>query len=107
MTYFYPKIYNKNNLKEKDRKELDYIKNFLDNVIENTKEQYEDATATDTILGRIQMEIVENFCEMLKVDMGFQLHEEIVYLIDGYEEDVEEVENPDTYYYEPKEDNEE
>jgi hypothetical protein len=48
-----------------------------------------------------------DFCEMLKVDMGFQLHEEIVYLIDGYEEDVEEVENPDTYYYEPKEDNEE
>jgi hypothetical protein len=44
---------------------------------------------------------------MLKVDMRFQLHEEIVYLIDGYEEDVEEVENPDTYYYEPKEDNEE
>lgn len=107
MTYFNPKIYNRNNLEEKDRKALDYIKNFLDNVIEDTKEQYGDKADTETILGKIQMEIVENFCEMLKVDMGFQLQEEIVYFIDGYEKDVEEVENPDTYYYEPKEDKEE
>ncbi len=107
MTYFNPKIYNRNNLEEKDRKALDYIKNFLDNVIEDTKEQYKNKADTETVLGKIQMEIVENFCEMLKVDMGFQLQEEIVYFIDGYEKDVEEVENPDTYYYEPKEDNEE
>ena len=107
MTYFNPKIYNRNNLEEKDRKALDYIKNFLDNVIEDTKGQYKNKADTETVLGKIQMEIVENFCEMLKVDMGFQLQEEIVYFIDGYEKDVEKVENPDTYYYEPKEDNEE
>lgn len=103
MSYFDPKIYNKNNLHEADKKELDYWESVFINLIENTLFDFECGEGT---LGKIKKEVAEEFSKELRTQLGYELQENVVSIIDAYEEDIEEVEDPDTYFYEEEEDGE-
>lgn len=101
MTYFNPSIFNKQNLKEEDRTELDFWNGEVLNCIENTKEEYQLENYNDVpVLRDLKNQIIDDFCALLKSQWGCTLQENVVGIIDNYDEDVEEIENPDTYYYE-------
>lgn len=97
MSYYNPKIFNKQNLKAEDRTELDYWDGVFKNVVLNTKEDYDDDIPAIT---ELKKQIIDDFCEKLKTNWGYELQENVVSIIDNYEEDIEEVENPETYFYE-------
>lgn len=108
MTYFDPEIYCKQNLKEKDRKELEFYQERFESVIENSADNYEAMTGTGIkSVDKLVMDVVNNFVEELKVELGITLQELAVSIIDHYEEDVEPVEDYETFYYQPEEDSEE
>lgn len=101
MSYYNPKIFNKQNLKAEDRTELDYWDGVVKNLILNAQANYELDNSDDVpALAELKKQIVADFCELLKTDWGYELQENVVSIVDNYEEDVEEVENPETYYYE-------
>lgn len=96
MTYFNPKYYCKQNLKEKDKHELDFwCGEFLD-VIENTED---DACEHGAL--SIEKEIIHKFCEALKEQLGYSMQEVVAGVIDGYddEQELKEWDEPDTYLY--------
>lgn len=99
MTYFNPKIYNKQNLKDEDRKDIDFYKELFDSVI--SKAEFEAEMPSDIeIFDNIRNEIIDTFARDLRVNLGYALQDLVVGIIDGYEdEDIKEVDNPDTYYY--------
>lgn len=108
MTYFNPEIYCKQNLKEEDRKKLEFYQGIFESVIENSADNYETMTGCGIeSLDKLVMDVVNNFVEELKVELGITLQELAVSIIDHYEEDVEPVEDYETFYYQPEEDSEE
>jgi len=101
VSYFNPKIYNRENLKKDDVFMLDSWQELINNTIDNAVNNQEiegDLGLGDT-LNNIKNEIIKNFCESLKTDFGYRLQDVVVSLIDGYGEDVEEREEFTTYYY--------
>lgn len=102
MSFYNPKIFNKNNLKPEDRTELDFWNGEFLNCVENTKDEY---LLGDDIpmIAELKKQIIDDFCVALKTQWGYALQENVVGIIDNYDEDVEEVENPETYYYEGEE----
>lgn len=104
MTYFNPKIFNKNNLKAEDRTELDFWNGEVQNLIDNAQEEYELENCDDVpLIAELKKLIVTEFCSLLKTQWGYTLQENVVGIIDHYEDDIEEVENPETYLYEEEE----
>ena len=106
MTYFDPKIYNKQNLKSEDRKELEYWNDVFHHVIYNAQFNYrlDNITGSDT-LDKIVGEVIEGFCKQLGRDLGHAMQDSLVGCIDNYEEGaVSEVENPETFVDEESED---
>lgn len=104
MSYFDTKIYNKQNLKDKDKNEFDFWYFQFDNLIENARSNYELEVADETsTIREMKKEIIDEFCETLKTDLGYAMQEVVVGVIDNYDNDVEEVENPETYLYEGEE----
>lgn len=106
MSYFDPKIYCKQNLKAQDKRELDYWEQAFVNVVANTQDQLELEHDGVPILNEIEKQVIEAFCKKLRVNIGYELQETVVGLIDGYENEVESVDNPETYHYEDGEENE-
>ncbi len=98
MTYFNPKIYNKQNLKEKDRKELEYWNDVFTNIIENAKFDCCPDDDGDTIK-KIQYEIIERFCRDLRINLGWTMQDHVIAIIDDYDESIAEVENYETFFY--------
>lgn len=96
MTFFDPKYYCKQNLKEEDRKTLDACRDLFLEVIERARDTYEDEYCTESV-DRLKLEVVDSFVEIVKEDLGVTLQEETVGLIESYEEDVAPVEDPETY----------
>ena len=101
MSCYNPKIFNKNNLKSEDRSELDFWNGEVQNLILNAQDEYELHNCDDVqIISDLKKQIVEDFCSLLKTQWGYVLQENVVGIIDNYDDDIEEVENPETYYYE-------
>ena len=101
MSYYNPKIFNKNNLKAEDRTELDFWNGEFLNCVESARSEYALANDSDVpMIAELKKQIVDDFCHTLKEDWGDTLQENVVGIISKYEEDIEEVENPETYYYE-------
>lgn len=100
MSCYNPKIYNKQNLKEKDLRELEYYEGVFHTLIDNVVEDYEQEDYPKGIDVLVEG-IAKDFAERLKVVLGYQLNEDMVSIIDNYDEDdVEEIENPETFDYE-------
>lgn len=101
MSFFVPSIYCKQNLKEQDRINLEWLQTEMLNVIAAAQSEYiaEDEEHL-SILQKIECECAAEFCENLKQELGFRLQALLISVIDSYEEDVEEVDNPETFYYE-------
>lgn len=98
MTYFNPKIYNKDNLKDEDLRELEYWNEVFTNVIDNSFDDFclKEMDDSET-LRKIKTELIGNFCKMVKTNLAYAMQDNIVGIIDNYDEDVEEVENPTTF----------
>ena len=96
MTYFNPRIYNKQNLKEKDRKELEYYNNMFLNVIDSALTDEHDEYDDGSIAGKIRLEFCEQFCDRLKTKLGYAMQDIVVSIIDGYKDD-HEVKKIDDY----------
>lgn len=99
MSYFDPKIYCKQNLKEADLKELEYWKEGFLSVIEDTLDDVGFGIEYSDTLKKIVDEIRADFCEQLKVNLGYFMQDNLISTIEGYEEDeaVNEVESPITF----------
>lgn len=99
MTYFNPKIYCKQNLKEKDLKEMEYWKEEFEIALDMAYDKYNEVhcTADSMILDEIKIQLVDSFIEIVKECLGNRLQNALVSCIEGYEEDVEEVEFPETF----------
>jgi hypothetical protein len=93
MTYFDPRIYCKQNLKDKDREELEYWQTVFENVIASASFEIGD----ESILGRIRKEIIDEFCEELKKELSYAMQDNLVGCITSYGGDIEEVEEPETF----------
>ena len=89
MTYFNPAIYNKENLRKNDRKQLEYCEQVFKNVIMNTKADFDASEfgGNSNTMKQIVNEIVESFCNELRVNLGYELQENVVGIIDNYGED--------------------
>lgn len=110
MTWFDPKIYCKQNLKEKDLKEMEYWESEFRTVLDNAYDRYEEecCPGDSMMLDEIKTQIVDSFVEIVKECLGDRLDDNMVSCIEHYESDVEEIENPKTFFYESgADDNEE
>lgn len=100
----YNNIYCKQNLKEEDRKILEFCEDISHSVLDAAYDRYrEDYCAGDSMmLDEIKTQIVDCFIEEAKTMLGFTLQEHLVSLIDNYEEDVDVVGEPEMFYYQPE-----
>ena len=99
MSYFNPKIYNKQNLKEKDRIELEYWEDEFVSLIKTAQDNFQLGSTGSKTIDRIREEIVDNFCKELKIALGCFLQDNVVGIIDHYDEEVDEVEEYETFFY--------
>lgn len=98
MSYFDPKIYNLENLKEKDRKELEFWCDTCIDIVYKTNLFIGEEDKSNT-LDKIRHEVVDEFCNDLFDEIASKFHNITVSTIDNYpEEDIPEVENPTTFY---------
>ena len=100
MSYYNPKIYNKENLSESDRRELDFWHDRIHEVIEQCRDETLSEGTGSKTLDVIINEVIETFCENLRIDFGLSLHDLTVSIIDSYEQEVTEQKHPSTYLYE-------
>ena len=94
MTYYNSKIYNKQNLKEKDLHELEYWNSVFTNVIETTDLGIECPSDT---LNSIIVEFQKDFVKELKTSLALTMQEHVISYIENYDEDVEEIEEYETF----------
>lgn len=105
MTYFNPKIFNKQNLKEKDRKELECWNNEVMFHIDSVRSDFEEMNSFYGFeaMKPLVSEIVNSFCDELKERWGYSMQEHLVSCIENYDEDVQEIETPETFLYNKEE----
>ena len=108
MTWFNPNVYCKQNLKEDHRESLEYCERVCKDAIEHAQMEYEEALEDEgsKVLASIKKEIVASFVEYLRYELGDILQDECVSMISSYENDVPSVEDPETFDYEPSEEDE-
>lgn len=85
MTYFDPHIYNRENLKPRDRAELDYWLNAFNNAIYNATD---DMELGDGAIDQLKADVVSEYTELLKDELGLELQDNLVAFIEGYDEDI-------------------
>ena len=93
------RYYNKENLKESDRHELDFWFDEFMNAVANVECEHEpfDEDEEQTVLGRIHSEIAAEVLDDLREHIGWQFDEIMVSIIDNYDDEVPEVKNFTTY----------
>lgn len=110
MSYYNPKIYCKQNLKDDDRNELEYWNDVFMNIIESEQTEYY-INNDGSILDKIQSEIITNFCEHLKIQLGYVMQDNLIARMDNYycnedededSEDLKEVEDYETFLYDDR-----
>ena len=109
MTYFNPKIFNKNNLKEKDRKELEYYDSLAKNCIDATLEDIKLEHLYNKILDKIYVEVAQEIRDSFLEHWGYTMQAQIVGILDSddySDEDIKEYEKYDTFLYDGEEENE-
>lgn len=102
MSFFDRKIYCKQNLKPEDRERLEAGEKLVESIIEKASYDYETDVEDDEEIdafAKIKKEVVESFVEYLKYWTASVLQDELIGLIDNYEGEVEEVEDPEFFEY--------
>lgn len=99
MSNYNPKVYNYSNLKDEDKKLIRMMLSMVDSTMEVMEEfelqkEYED----ETILNKIAFEERGIGADEARRSMLYDIVEEIVYLIDNYDEEVSEKETDDFFY---------
>lgn len=99
MSYFDPKIYCKQNLKEKDLIEIEHWKDECEVALDMAYDRYEEehCSGDSMMLDEIKTQIVTEFVEIAKECLGERLQENLVDCIDHYEEELSPVEDPKTF----------
>lgn len=93
MTYFNPKIYNYKNLHEEDKNLIDYFDYAIESVENYEPIEWEgENNEKEPVLDRMKREIEQEFKEELLEYLKCERLENIVGVMDNYEEDIEEVE---------------
>lgn len=82
MTYFDPHIYNRENLKAKDREELDYWLNAFNNAIYNATD---DMELGDGTIDQLKADVVSEFTELLEDEFRLELQDDLIAIIEGYD----------------------
>lgn len=106
MTYFNPKIYCRENLKESDRRELDFYNEIMLLIIDEALDDAEDqlrGTLSKKAFD-LYMDVLRDFAAFTKETIGEKFNDFIVSCIDGYNDDdedfsIEEQEHPTGYDY--------
>lgn len=98
MTWFNPMIFNRENLKNKDRLELDYWYDTFLNVIEQTVLEQDEEPLMFKTLDKIKTEIEEGFAERMKENLKHTMQEQLIGCISNYEEYVEERDEYTDYF---------
>ena len=82
------KVLNKKNLKEKDLKVVELLEKEMNLVIADALFEYtEECSDGSETLKKIKYELIESFCEKLRIKMGDTLQELISSYIDNYGEE--------------------
>lgn len=87
MTYFDPEIYNKHNLKEKDRLEIEFYGNLIENAILNTEDHFELHADKENPISVGIMQYKLAAMEDLEDNLAMSLHDIVVSMIDNYDEE--------------------
>ena len=102
MSFFDSKIYCKQNLKPEDRERLEAGEKLVESIIEKASYDYETDVENDEeidVFAKVKKEVVESFVEYLKYWTANVLQDKLVDLIDNYEGEAEEVEDPESFEY--------
>lgn len=83
MSYYNPEVYNEDNLKEQDKREIQFWRESFYNEIDNALD-YVCEFESNTILDKLKREIIEEYTECLKEHLEARFLEVIVSIIDGY-----------------------
>ena len=95
MTYFNPKIYCKQNLKEEDRKRIERFKDEVEEIFNLALDDYEEELKGDSV-DQIKLEVIKDFGETFKARVADRAQDYLIGVIESYDE-VEEVEDPETF----------
>lgn len=100
MSYFNPKIYNNQNLKEEDRAELEYWHEVFENAVDCVKFDNNLIMSNSETLEKIVSEIIADFCTDLKSHIDSIMQEHIVAYINSYDEnkEIKEIEDYEVFY---------
>lgn len=96
MSYYNPKIYNKENLRDEDRIRLEGWYDIFETVVENEKDDFDESTGSET-LDKIRQEIIDDFAKKVMNSLGMYFQDMLIGIIDGYSEDVPEREEYTTF----------
>lgn len=99
MSYFDPRIYNKQNLTEKDRREMDFWNEEVINTVEYVEDEYLSGIELESVRN-LAAPFIHEFCKELLDDWGTEMHTITTSTIDNYDYDVEPIEDYETYLYE-------
>lgn len=95
MTYFNPKIYCKQNLKEEDRARIERFKDEVEEIFNLALDDYEEELKGDSV-DQIKLEVIKDFGETFKARVADRAQDYLIGVIENYDE-VEEVDNPETF----------
>lgn len=105
MSFFNPKIYNKENLKEDDLSELEYWDNQFKTIIEDCRTEFFNSGSPT--FDKMRQEIIDDFCRGMRDLLGYIMQENVVGIIDNYSGEVVEREEYTTFLNKDEEDEEE
>lgn len=87
MSYFDPEIYNEDNLKEQDKREIQFWRDSFLMDIDNALKDVCGFGENDKTLDKIKREIIEEYIEALKVRVEYSVNDVIVSIIDNYDDE--------------------
>lgn len=87
MSFFDPEIYNLDNLHDADRREAEYWREEFLSDLDGALDYICD---DETVLGKFQREIIEEYIETVKEWIDMSITEFCVSMIEGYDEEDED-----------------
>lgn len=87
MTYFNPEIYNKHNLKKRDRDEIEFYAELIKNVLLNTEDVIKMHTDKDNPISKGIADYQLAAIDEVREQMAMQLHDVVVGYIENYNDE--------------------